>query len=181
MIRAKPWIVGLQMGLLAIIACDGTQENPPAETPSANEEIETTEVTEFRHDAPCPAWLGQCTNQGCNGTPLPPPHNQVGSNFENRDMNGDWSRTNFHGARLDSSRWAAGSNLSESNFHGADLGHAILSGVDLWGSCLHGADLSHADLSYADLRCICAHGADFRGANLYGAQWYGANTHGARF
>lgn len=129
---------------------------------------------------PCPGWLAVCATAGCDGTPGTPSHNQAGSNFERQHMSGDWSDTHFHGARLDSTSWDPGADLSNSNFHGADLGHADLSGVDLFGACLHGADLSNADLRDADLRCVCAHGADFRGANTEGVNWQGAVLHGAK-
>lgn len=75
---------------------------------------------------PCPSWIAQCTTQGCNGTPRAPLNNRVGSN-----LNGNYSETDFHGARLDSSRWPEGVDLSKSNFHGADLGNASLPGANL--------------------------------------------------
>jgi TIR domain/Pentapeptide repeats (8 copies) len=67
----------------------------------------------------------------------------------------DLSEINFHNAQL------AMANLSGAMLHHANLSNAVLSGANLIGANLRNATITNADLSEATCRAV-----DFRGANL---------------
>jgi serine/threonine protein kinase, bacterial len=86
----------------------------------------------------------------------------------------DLSETNFHSAQLRKTNLQGANlhdsdfgraSLTEANLRDANLSKAYFSNADLEGADLRGADLSHAYLSNANLR-----GANLCGANLTGAK-----------
>ncbi len=86
----------------------------------------------------------------------------------------DLSETNFHSAQLRKTNLQGANlhdsdfgraSLTEANLRDANLSKAYFSNADLEGADLRGADLTHAYLSNANLR-----GANLCGANLTGAK-----------
>lgn len=84
------------------------------------------------------------------------------------DVDGHWQHAN---ALLVAASEYARSVVAEkkTDYRGADLTSARLSGADLAGACLRGARLIGADLSHASLRLADLTGADLRDARLSGA------------
>ncbi|MBD2291899.1 pentapeptide repeat-containing protein [Anabaena sphaerica FACHB-251] len=91
-------------------------------------------------------------------------------NLQDSDLSG----TNFHGAQLTKT------NLQGTNLENSDFGRASLKEANLKDANLTKAYLSHADLEGADLRGADLSYAYMSQANLRGANLCGANLTGAR-
>ncbi|MBH8567004.1 pentapeptide repeat-containing protein [Nostoc sp. CENA67] len=86
----------------------------------------------------------------------------------------DLSETNFHSAQLQST------NLQGANLHNSDFGRASLTKANLKDANLSKAYFNHADLEGADLRGADLSHAYLSNANLRGANLCGANLSGAK-
>lgn len=86
----------------------------------------------------------------------------------------DLSETNFHSAQLQKT------NLQGANLHNSDFGRASLSKANLKDANLSKAYFNHTDLEGADLRGADLSYAYLSNANLRGANLCGANLTGAR-
>ncbi|TVP56720.1 MAG: serine/threonine protein kinase [Nodularia sp. (in: Bacteria)] len=86
----------------------------------------------------------------------------------------DLSQTNFHSAQLQST------NLQGANLYNSDFGRASLTKANLRNANVSKAYFNHADLEGADLRGADLSEAYLRGANLRGANLCGANLCGAK-
>lgn len=86
----------------------------------------------------------------------------------------DLSETNFHSAQLQST------NLQGANLHNSDFGRASLTKANLRDANLSKAYFNHADLEGADLRGADLSHAYLSNANLRGANLCGANLSGAK-
>ncbi|WP_103124913.1 serine/threonine-protein kinase [Nostoc cycadae] len=84
------------------------------------------------------------------------------------------SETNFHSAQLQST------NLQGANLHNSDFGRASLTRANLRDANLSKAYFNHADLEGADLRGADLSYAHLSNANLRGANLCGANLTGAK-
>ncbi|MBE9207499.1 pentapeptide repeat-containing protein [Nostoc sp. LEGE 06077] len=84
------------------------------------------------------------------------------------------SETNFHSAQLQST------NLQGANLHNSDFGRASLTRANLRDANLTKAYFNHADLEGADLRGADLSYAHLSNANLRGANLCGANLTGAK-
>ena len=85
----------------------------------------------------------------------------------------DLSETNFHSAQLQSTN-LQGANLHDSDFTRANLNRVNLRNANVSKSYFHNADLEGADLRGADLSHAHFNSANIRGANLCGANLTGA-------
>jgi serine/threonine protein kinase, bacterial len=86
----------------------------------------------------------------------------------------DLSETNFHSAQLQKT------NLQGANLYNSDFGRASLTGANLKEANLSKAYFNHADLEGADLRGADLTHAYFSNANLRGTNLCGANLCGAK-
>ncbi|RCJ28035.1 serine/threonine protein kinase [Nostoc minutum NIES-26] len=86
----------------------------------------------------------------------------------------DLSETNFHSAQLQNT------NLQGANLHNSDFGRASLTRANLKDANLSKAYFNHADLEGADLRGADLSHAYLSNANLRGANLCGANLSGAK-
>lgn len=86
----------------------------------------------------------------------------------------DLSETNFHSAQLQNT------NLQGANLHNSDFGRASLTKANLKDANLSKAYFNHADLEGADLRGADLSNAYLSNANLRGANLCGANLSGAK-
>lgn len=86
----------------------------------------------------------------------------------------DLSETNFHSAQLQ------GTNLQGANLHNSDFGRASLTKANLRDANVSKAYFNHADLEGADLRGADLSEAYLSNANLRGANLCGANLSGAK-
>jgi serine/threonine-protein kinase len=86
----------------------------------------------------------------------------------------DLSQTNFHSAQLQKT------NLQGANLHNSDFGRASLTRANLKDANLSKAYFNHADLEGADLRGADLSNAYLSNANLRGANLCGANLTSAK-
>ncbi|BDI19466.1 serine/threonine protein kinase [Nostoc cf. commune SO-36] len=86
----------------------------------------------------------------------------------------DLSQTNFHSAQLQKT------NLQGANLHNSDFGRASLTRANLKDANLSKAYFNHADLEGADLRGADLSNAYLNNANLRGANLCGANLTSAK-
>ncbi|MBD2254361.1 serine/threonine-protein kinase [Nostoc parmelioides] len=86
----------------------------------------------------------------------------------------DLSETNFHSAQLQNT------NLQGANLHNSDFGRASLTRANLKDANLSKAYFNHADLEGADLRGADLSHAYLSNANLRGTNLCGANLTGAK-
>jgi curved DNA-binding protein CbpA len=91
----------------------------------------------------------------------------------------DLSGTNWSGADLKEKDFS-GRNLSDANLSHANLSDAFLHKVNLQGANLYKANLFRANLLQANLRNACLREANLIGADLSGADLSGADLTGAK-
>jgi len=92
-------------------------------------------------------------------------HDLSNMDFSYTILNTDLTNTNFSGANLSHSIISP-SKTSETNFENANLSFGILNNLDLKSAILDNVDFSKADLSYSDFSGQKLNDIDFSNANL---------------